>query len=50
VEEAKTLLVETQADISTISEESGFNSIATFNRVFKDIAGLSPTEYRAKYK
>ena len=37
---------ETQADIITISQEAGFNSIATFNRVFKEIAGVSPSQYR----
>ena len=48
VEEAKTLLRQTDADISIISEEAGFNSIATFNRVFKDIVSISPNEYRKK--
>ncbi len=46
VEDAKHLLKETEADVIIISEESGFNSIATFNRVFKEIVGISPTEYR----
>lgn len=50
VEEAKTLLVQTKEDISLISEESGFNSIATFNRVFKDLVNISPKEYRKKYQ
>jgi AraC-like DNA-binding protein len=49
VEEAKTLLRQTDADISTISEEAGFNSIATFNRVFKDIVAASPKEYRENH-
>lgn len=46
VEEAKTLLVQTKADVTTISGEAGFNSIATFNRVFKEIEGVSPSDYR----
>ncbi len=46
VKDAKVLLKQTQAEISVISEESGFNSIATFNRVFKDIEGKTPSEYR----
>ena len=48
VNEAKVLLSETQADVTTISSEAGFNSIATFNRVFKEIEGVSPTKYRNK--
>lgn len=48
VEEAKIFLKQTDVDVATISEESGFNSIATFNRVFKDLEGMSPTEYRDK--
>lgn len=50
VEEAKTLLIETDEDISLISEESGFNSIATFNRVFKSMVAVSPKDYRQKHK
>jgi len=30
----------------TVALECGFNSLATFNRVFKEIAGLTPSEYR----
>ncbi len=48
VEEAKVLLEQTGADIATISEEAGFNSIASFNRIFKDFSGLTPSEYRNK--
>jgi len=32
-------------NISTIAYQSGFNSIATFNRVFKTITGRAPREY-----
>jgi AraC-like DNA-binding protein len=46
VEEAKHLLVDTDMNIKTIADDVGFNSIATFNRVFKDIAGQTATEYR----
>ena len=48
VGEAKVLLKQTEVDITTIAEESGFNSIATFNRVFKDLTGGSPKEFRKK--
>lgn len=48
VKEAKVLLAETDVEVTVISSESGFNSIATFNRVFKEIEGVSPTNYRKK--
>jgi AraC-like DNA-binding protein len=46
VEDAKHMLAETDADIKIIAEETGFNSIATFNRVFRDITGETPSAYR----
>ncbi len=46
VNDAKILLLDTDASIKIVAEEVGFNSIATFNRVFKDIIGQSPSEYR----
>jgi len=48
VKEAEILLTQTEASISEISEEAGFNSLATFNRVFKEIRGITPSSYRAK--
>ncbi len=49
VEEAKRRLQNDAAQITTIGFEAGFNSIASFNRVFKVKTGMSPTEFRAKY-
>jgi len=46
VDDAKSLLKETQAEITVIAFESGFNSLATFNRVFKELTGFSPSKYR----
>ena len=46
VKDAQYLLKQTDAEIAVVSEEAGFNSIATFNRVFKEIAGVSPSQYR----
>ena len=48
VEEAKILLNETEEDVTTIAREAGFNSIATFNRLFKDMVGITPSKYRQK--
>jgi AraC-like DNA-binding protein len=47
VKEAQMLLV-TNPDqaITDIAFEVGFNSIPSFNRVFKDGCGVSPSEYR----
>ncbi|MCB1783004.1 MAG: helix-turn-helix transcriptional regulator [Alphaproteobacteria bacterium] len=46
VEDAKRLLLETDAGIKIVAEEVGFNSLPSFNRVFKDAIGQSPSEYR----
>ena len=48
---AKALLVSEQAkewSILSVALESGFSSLATFNRVFKAIVGSIPNEYRKK--
>ena len=50
VKDAQRLLKETDASIQNIFEESGFNSITTFNRVFKDLVGEAPKEYRARFR
>lgn len=46
VEKAKNLLLNPNFRISEIAYEVGFQSLTHFNRVFKSIAGQSPTEYR----
>ena len=46
VEDAKILLLDTNASIKTVADEVGFNSLPSFNRVFKDIVGQSPSDYR----
>lgn len=48
VEDAKRLLRQTDAAVKTVAEDVGFNSMASFNRVFKEISGMSPSEYREK--
>jgi AraC-like DNA-binding protein len=48
VEDAKRLLNETDASIKIIAAEVGFSSLASFNRVFREIAGETPSEYRRK--
>ena len=50
VEDAKQLLRETDASIKLIAEEVGFNSTASFNRVFRSLAGMPPSAYRNSNK
>lgn len=39
------LLIEQKNSVSSVCYESGFNNISNFNRQFKSIVGMSPTEY-----
>lgn len=50
IEEAKQRLRSENTQITVIGFEVGFNSIASFNRVFKAMVGVSPTEYRNNEK
>lgn len=45
-EKAATLLRDTDLRASEIAFAAGFQSLSQFNRVFKKLAGKSPTEYR----
>ena len=47
VDEARYLLRTTDEPVSTIAFDVGFNSLASFNRVFRKLADKTPTEYRA---
>jgi AraC-like DNA-binding protein len=47
VETAQRLLLNPQSRVSEVAIEVGFQSITHFNRVFKDIVGQSPSQYRA---
>jgi AraC-like DNA-binding protein/predicted secreted protein len=50
VEEAKKLLITNQSyKILVIGYEVGFNSKATFNRVFKKITNCTPSEYKEQF-
>lgn len=44
------LLEQTDAGMQVIAEQVGFASLPTFNRVFKDVMTLSPSEYRQTKK
>jgi AraC-like DNA-binding protein len=45
---AKHYLIESKMTITDIAFHSGFNSIQTFNRVFKTLTGFTPRDYRFK--
>lgn len=46
ITEAKRLLIETDRTIAEVAFAVGYNSIPHFNRVFRQQASLTPTEYR----
>lgn len=48
IEKAKTLALNPNLRISDIAYEVGFQSLTHFNRVFKNITGMSPSAYRTK--
>ncbi len=50
VQDAQRLLRETDVPINNVFAESGFSSITTFNRVFKELTGVSPKEFRSDNK
>lgn len=43
---AQNLLADTSVSITEVSMRSGFNSLTTFNRIFKKQMGCTPSEYR----
>jgi AraC-like DNA-binding protein len=50
IERAKTLLRDTELPITDIAFQTGWQSLGTFGRTFRDITGESPGELRAREK
>jgi len=46
IEQIKKELVSTKEQVIIIAYNNGFKSKSTFNKVFKDFTGVSPTAYR----
>lgn len=46
IEHAETLLISPDISITEVAMQSGFNSLSTFNRVFKNIKNCTPSEYK----
>ena len=50
MENAKRLLIETDKDLSSISEEIGYSDVYYFGRIFKNKVGISPGKYRKQFE
>jgi AraC-like DNA-binding protein len=50
IERAAALLRDTELSITEIAFETGWNSLGTFGRTFRDVTGESPGELRARAK
>ena len=50
IKKAKTLLEETNLKVGDIASSVGFSAQQRFNDIFKKHLGLSPSEYRQKYR
>jgi transcriptional regulator GlxA family with amidase domain len=48
IERAKALLRDTDEPIIEIALQTGWNSLGTFGRVFRDVTGESPSKHRAR--
>ena len=48
IERAKALLRDTDLSITDIAFQTGWNSLGTFGRIFRDITGESPGELRVR--
>jgi AraC-like DNA-binding protein len=46
VEDAKRMLADSAIPIQMVASDAGFNSLASFNRVFRDITGETPSVWR----
>src|SRR3982751_49223 len=50
IERATALLRDTDLAVTDIAFQTGWNSLGTFSRIFRDITGESPSELRARQK
>ncbi len=50
IERAKAMLRDTELPITEIAFQTGWNSLGTFGRTFRDVTGESPRELRAREK
>ena len=45
---AKLLLDHPEYTVATVAQECGMSNTVTFNRIFKDVYSMTPSEYREK--
>ena len=50
MDKARKLLIETDYKISEIAAMVGYESYKSFTRVFRDVMGMQPTEYRQRMR
>jgi transcriptional regulator GlxA family with amidase domain len=50
LERATALLRDTDLSITEIAFQTGWNSLGTFGRTFRDVTGESPNEFRTRQK
>lgn len=50
VEDAKRMLRDPGIPIQVLAFEVGFNSLASFNRVFREVTGETPSQYRSAHE
>jgi transcriptional regulator GlxA family with amidase domain len=50
IERAKALLRDTDLPVTEIAFQTGWSSLGTFGRIFRDITGEAPSELRAREK
>ena len=50
IEHAKRLLEDSNYEVSRVATESGFASIASFNRCFRQLSGTNPSAYRSRFR
>ncbi len=49
IQNAMEMLIHTSRPMHEVAAESGFSSVATFNRSFRELKNCTPTQYRAIY-
>jgi len=47
---ASRLLADDHYTIAAVSFECGFNNLSNFNKQFREVTGVSPSEYRKNHK
>ena len=50
IEQAKRLLRDSQKKVGDIAAEVGYRSLHSFSRLFRNVTGQSPQDYRVQYK